>query len=114
VAAGGARAAAGNAGVGFLASASADGYAWALPPLREGLAAAGYVEGRNLTIEYRWADYQYDRLPALAADLVRRPVAMIFATGGVVSAIAAKSSTATVPIVFAQGSDPVHQAVPLA
>jgi ABC-type uncharacterized transport system substrate-binding protein len=100
--------------MGFLASASADGYAWALPPLREGLAAAGYVEGRNLTIEYRWADYQYDRLPALAADLVRRPVAMIFATGGVVSAIAAKSSTATVPIVFAQGSDPVHQAVPLA
>jgi putative tryptophan/tyrosine transport system substrate-binding protein len=94
--------------MGFLASASADGYAWALPPLREGLAAAGYVEGRNLTIEYRWADYQYDRLPALAADLVRRPVAVIFATGGVVSAIAAKSSTATVPIVFAQGSDPVQ------
>jgi putative ABC transport system substrate-binding protein len=94
--------------MGFLASASADGYAWVLPPLREGLAAAGYVEGRNLTIEYRWADYQYDRLPALAADLVRRPVAAIFATGGVVSAIAAKSSTATVPIVFAQGSDPVQ------
>jgi len=94
--------------MGFLASASADGYAWVLSPLREGLAAAGYVEGRNLTIEYRWADDQYDRLPALAADLVQRPVAVIFATGGVVSAIAAKSSSATVPIVFAQGSDPVQ------
>jgi putative ABC transport system substrate-binding protein len=94
--------------MGFLASASADGYAWVLPPLREGLAAAGYFEGRNLTIEYRWADNQYDRLPALTADLVRRPVSVIFATGGVVSAIAAKSSTASIPIVFAHGSDPVR------
>jgi putative ABC transport system substrate-binding protein len=94
--------------MGFLASASADGYAWVLPPLREGLAAAGYVEGRNLTIEYRWADDQYDRLPALAADLVRRPVAVIFATGGVVSAVAAKSATTTVPIVFVHGSDPIQ------
>jgi putative ABC transport system substrate-binding protein len=94
--------------IGFLARASADGYAWVLPPLREGLAAAGYIEGRNLTIEYRWADDQYDRLPALAAELVRRPVAVIFVTGGVVSAIAAKSSTATLPIVFAHGSDPIR------
>ena len=94
--------------VGFLASASSDGYAWALPPLREGLAAAGYVEGRNLTIEYRWADEQYERLHALAADLVRHPVAVIFATGGVVSAVAAKSATTTVPIVFVHGSDPIQ------
>jgi putative tryptophan/tyrosine transport system substrate-binding protein len=75
--------------MGFLASASADGYGWVLPHVREGLAAAGYVEGQNLTIEYRWADDQYDRLPALAADLVRRPVAAIFATGGVASALGA-------------------------
>jgi putative tryptophan/tyrosine transport system substrate-binding protein len=94
--------------MGFLASASSDGYAWALPPLREGLASAGYVEGRNLTIEYRWADEQYERLHALAADLVRRPVAVIFATGGVVSAVAAKSVTTTVPIVFVHGSDPIQ------
>ena len=94
--------------MGFLASASADGYAWVLPPLREGLSAAGYVEGRNLTVEYRWADDQYDRLPALAAELARRPVAVIFATGGVVSAVAAKSATTTVPIVFVHGSDPIR------
>jgi len=74
--------------MGFLASASADGYAWVLPPLREGLAAAGYFEGRNLTIEYRWADNQYARLPALAADLVRRPVTVIF--GRVVVACTSK------------------------
>jgi putative ABC transport system substrate-binding protein len=80
--------------MGFLASASADGYTYVLPWVREGLSLTGYVEGRNLAIEYRWADYQFDRLPALAADLVRRPVAVIFATGGVVSAIAAKSATA--------------------
>jgi putative tryptophan/tyrosine transport system substrate-binding protein len=94
--------------MGFLASASAEGYAYVLPWVREGLSLTGYVEGRNLAIEYRWADYQFDRLPALAADLVRRPVAVIFATGGVVSAIAAKSATATIPIVFAQGTDPVR------
>jgi putative tryptophan/tyrosine transport system substrate-binding protein len=94
--------------IGFLASASSDGYAWVLPPLREGLAAAGYVEGRNLTIEYRWADDQYDRLPTLVAKLVRRQVAVIFVTGGVVSAVAAKSSTTVIPIVFVHGSDPVR------
>jgi hypothetical protein len=55
--------------IGFLASASADGYAWVLPSLREGLAATGFIEGRNLAIEYRWADYQFDRLPALASLL---------------------------------------------
>jgi putative ABC transport system substrate-binding protein len=94
--------------MGFLASASAEGYAYVLPWVREGLSLTGYVEGRNLAIEYRWADYQFDCLPALAANLVQRPVAVIFATGGVVSAIAAKSATTTIPIVFAQGSDPIR------
>jgi putative tryptophan/tyrosine transport system substrate-binding protein len=94
--------------MGFLASASAEGYAYVLPWVREGLSLTGYVEGRNLAIEYRWADYQFDRLPVLAANLVQRPVAVIFATGGVVSAIAAKSATTTIPIVFAQGSDPIR------
>ena len=69
---------------------------------------AGYVEKQNLLIEYRWADFQYERLPALAAELVKRPVDAIFATGSVVSAIAAKSATANIPIVFANGSDPIQ------
>jgi len=91
--------------IGFLISASAEGYASVLAPIREGLKEAGYSEGQNLTIEDRWADYHYDRLPALAADLVRRQVAVIFATGSVVSAIAAKSATSAIPIVFVHGND---------
>jgi putative ABC transport system substrate-binding protein len=94
--------------VGFLVSASAEGYARVMGPIRDGLKDAGYTEGQNVAIEYRWADYHYDRLPALAADLVRRQVAVIFTTGSVVSAIAAKSATSTIPIVFANGSDPVR------
>jgi putative tryptophan/tyrosine transport system substrate-binding protein len=94
--------------IGFLVSASPQGYASLLAPTREGLEEAGYREGQNLTIEYRWADYQYDRLPGLAADLVRRQAAVIFATGSVVSAIAAKSATSVIPIVFVHGSDPVR------
>jgi putative tryptophan/tyrosine transport system substrate-binding protein len=94
--------------LGFLASASQARYTRTLAAFYRGLNEAGYVENRNLLIDYRWADFQYDRLPALAAELVKRPVDAIFATGSVVSAIAAKSATASIPIVFANGSDPVQ------
>jgi len=79
--------------VGFLISASAIGYERVIGPVLEGLAEAGYVDGKNLTIEYRWADYHYDRLPILAAELVDRKVAVVFTTGSIVSALAAKSAT---------------------
>jgi putative ABC transport system substrate-binding protein len=76
---------------------------------RKSLSAAGYIEGRNLTIEYRWAEGQYDRLEALAADLLRRNVVLIAATGGTVAAKAAKAVTSTVPILFIAGFDPVRE-----
>jgi ABC-type uncharacterized transport system substrate-binding protein len=93
--------------LGFLISASRAGYSYVMGPILNGLAETGYIDGKNVRIEYRWADYHYDRLPALAADLVDRQVALIFCTGSVVSALAAKSATSTIPIVFANGSDPV-------
>jgi ABC-type uncharacterized transport system substrate-binding protein len=76
--------------------------------IRQGLNDAGFVEGQNIALDYRWADGQYDRLTALAADLVQRKVAVIIAMGGEISAVAAKKVTATVPIVFLVGSDPVR------
>jgi putative ABC transport system substrate-binding protein len=94
--------------LGFLGSASEADYKTTTAALRRGLNEAGYVEKQNLVIEYRWANFQYERLPALAAELVKRPVEAICATGSVVSALAAKSATATIPIVFANGSDPVQ------
>ena len=92
--------------VGFLNSASADGYATMASAFKQGLKETGYVEGHNVAIEYRWADDQYDRLPALAADLIRKRVTVIFANGP--SVVAAKAATTTIPIIFLTGDDPVR------
>jgi putative ABC transport system substrate-binding protein len=93
--------------IGYLSGSSAAERAPLLAAFRQGLGEIGYVEGRNVAIEYRFADGQYDRLPTLAADFVRRPVAAIFA-GDAPSALAAKAATATIPIVFNSGGDVVQ------
>jgi putative tryptophan/tyrosine transport system substrate-binding protein len=92
--------------VGFLNSASANGYGSMAAAFKRGLKEAGYAEGQNVTIEYRWADNQYERLPALAADLVNRRVNVIFANSP--SIPAALAATKTIPIIFNSGDDPVR------
>jgi putative ABC transport system substrate-binding protein len=94
--------------VGFLDPTSPDTYAHRLGGFRKGLNEGGYVEGENVGIEYRWAANQFDRLPALAADLVRGRIAVVATSGGIAPALAAKAATTTIPIVFSIGEDPVR------
>jgi putative ABC transport system substrate-binding protein len=93
--------------LGFINGANAKGYTNQLEAFLNGLREAGYSEGNNVVIEYRWAEGQYDRLPAMAADLVDRKVAVIAATG-TPAALAAKAATTTIPIVFETGNDPIE------
>jgi putative tryptophan/tyrosine transport system substrate-binding protein len=93
--------------VGFLGAGSAAPDAWRVAAFRQGLNESGYVEGRNLVIEFRWADGDYDRLPQLAAELISRSVAVIFA-GQLPATLAAKAATSKIPIIFANGNDPVE------
>src|SRR6202521_4739660 len=93
--------------IGFVHGGSADAFAHYVAAFRKGLGETGHVEGQNVTVEYHWLEGQYDRLPALMADLVRRQVTVI-ATPGATPTLAAKAATATIPIVFGVGEDPVR------
>jgi putative ABC transport system substrate-binding protein len=97
--------------IGFLSAGKPVPFAHLVAAFRGGLKETGYVEAQNLTIEYRWAEGQFDRLPTLAAELLRRPMALLVATGGDQSVKAAKAATATTPIVFLYGADPVGDGV---
>jgi putative ABC transport system substrate-binding protein len=94
--------------IGFLSGGSRESDVFRLTAFRQGLGETGFVEGRNVAIDYRWADGQYDRLPALAADLVRGQVSVIAVFGSTPGALTAKAATATIPIVFFTGGDPVQ------
>jgi putative tryptophan/tyrosine transport system substrate-binding protein len=94
--------------VGFLNSRSPGEATYLLAAFREGLPEAGFVEGRNVAVEYRWAEGQYQRLPQLAAELVQARVAAIAATGGAVSGLAAKAATSTIPVIFTTDDDPIE------
>jgi ABC-type uncharacterized transport system substrate-binding protein len=94
--------------IGFMSGRSPDDSKHLLAAFRQGLGETGFVEGKNVTIEYRWALGQHDRLPALVADLVKHPVTVIAAVGGDASAAAAKQATSTIPIVFGIGADPIE------
>src|SRR5262249_48182834 len=93
--------------IGFLHSADARSFAGQLAAFHQGLKEGGFEEGRNVALEYRWADGRLDRLPELAADLVRRNVSEIVAVGGNASNLAAKNATTSIPVVFNSGSDPI-------
>jgi putative tryptophan/tyrosine transport system substrate-binding protein len=93
--------------IGFMSGRAPEDSAYLVSAFRKGLAETGFVEGQTVTIEFRWAHGDYDRLPVLAADLVSRKVAVLVGVGGDVSALAAKKATSTIPIVFGMGTDPV-------
>src|SRR5947208_622144 len=93
--------------IGYLSARSLEDTAHLVEAFRRGLSEAGFVEGQNVTVEYRWALGQADRLPELAADLVHMPVTVVISTGGESAALAAKAATSTIPIAFIIGGDPV-------
>jgi putative ABC transport system substrate-binding protein len=93
--------------IGFMSGRSPEDSAHLVAAFRQGLGETGFAEGQNVAIEFRWANGQYDRLPALAADLVSHRVTVLVGVGGDVSAVAAKRATAMIPVVFGMGSDPI-------
>src|SRR5262249_41354078 len=97
--------------IGFMSGRAPEESKHLLAAFHQGLGEAGFIEGKNVTIEYRWAFGQYDRLPAIASELVKRNVAVLVAVGGDVSGLAAKQATSTIPIVFGSGSDPVQAGI---